>query len=150
MILTNYNHQILFHQNNHDTQEYYNFLNGYSKRNFEYIVFKLDYNIKTVLMNDNYNDNKISSLYEVTDDLRSGTFGQVKLFIHKKTCDKVAVKYISRKNNSIELQLITSEMESLKTLSTHNNIINVLITQYIQIKYYYILNIVNMVIYVHY
>ena len=117
-------------------KECYQFLNnlytkGYLQRDFKHIVFKLDYNLKTVMTNNNNNGNdeikqnhEISSLYQITENLGNGTFGQVKLGKHKKTGDKVAIKYIE--TSSSATQLIASEIESLKKLSTHENIIDLL------------------------
>ena len=113
------------------------FENGYKKYNFQHIVLKLNYNLKTVL-NHGYGGNEMkqeedeaissSSLYQIIDDnLGSGTFGQVKLGKHKETGDKVAIKYISRdSSSSLSMQLITSEIESLKKLSIDKNIIKLL------------------------
>ena len=111
------------------------FGNGYEEHNFKHIVLKLNYNLKTVL-NDSYDGDEMkeeeeisSSLYEIIDDnLGSGTFGQVKLGKHKKTGEKVAIKYIEidSSSSSHSMQLITSEIESLKKLSIDKNIINLL------------------------
>ena len=78
-------------KNNDKSRECYEFLNGlfsnsYERRNFSHIVFKLDYNLKPVIMHDDSivneddsKDNEISSLYEIKKDLGNGTFGRVEL-----------------------------------------------------------------------
>ena len=106
------------------------FVNGYSRGNFDHIVLKLNYDLKTVI-NDYTNnvtfndDTKISTDYEISENLGKGSFGLVQLGKDLKTGEKVAIKHITL-NDKTPLQFITSEIESLKKLSTHSNIINLL------------------------
>ena len=110
------------------------FSNGYACENFKHIAFALNYDLKTVIKNSKSlnsidgmiaDDGKISNDYEIEKDLGKGTFGLVQLGINKKTGEKVAIKHIVL-NNKTPIQFITSEIESLKKLSIHSNIINLL------------------------
>ena len=76
------------------------------------------------------NDNKYNIL---SDNLGKGKFGLVKLGENKNTKEKVAIKYITlqksnnnRSNHITQIQFITSEIESLKKMNTHPNIIKLL------------------------
>ena len=104
------------------------FVKGYSKDNFNFIVFKLDYDLKTVINDDtkmtNDDELKASDDYTIEKNLGKGTFGLVQLGINKRNGNKVAIKHITFNKNTS--QFITSEIESLKKLSTHKNIINLL------------------------
>ena len=124
------------HYDDNQKQQCYQFLNdllnqGYLGNNFNYIVFSLDYDLNTVgKIKNNHDDekeDKVSEEYEIRKNLGNGTFGQVKLGKHKKSGDKVAIKYIDfQKGNDKSIQFITSEIESLKKLSAHENIISLL------------------------
>ena len=113
------------------------FVKGYSCNDFNFIVLKLDYDLKTVINDDNKisnaDDNKILAEYEIEKNLGKGTFGLVQVGINKKDGNKVAIKHIIL-NNKTPIQFITSEIESLKKLSTHNNIINLLNYQIFKTK----------------
>ena len=113
----------------------YKFLNdllskGYSCENFNYICVSLNYDLKTIINTNRTLTIATDDEYEIEKDLGQGTFGLVQLGKHKKTGVKVAIKHIniqkSKNNKSIPIQFITSEIESLKKLSTHSNIINLL------------------------
>ena len=106
---------------------------GYSVKNFKYIVFKLDYNIKTIINQSNINniddvkDNINQDKYNIIGKLGKGGFGLVKLGENKNTKEKVAIKYINLKNDNnkqtVPIQFITSEIESLKQMNANKNII---------------------------
>ena len=127
---------MISHCDNKHKKECVEFLNnlfskGYSCGNFEHITLTLDYDLKTVINSNNENDvlanndEKISNDYEIKKELGKGTFGLVQLGKHKKTGEKVAIKHIIL-NCKTPIQFITSEIESLKKLSIHSNIINLL------------------------
>ena len=103
---------------------------GYLCHNFNFIAVKLNYDLKTVMDDQSTNitsnhDEKVSTDYIVEKNLRKGTFGLVQLGTHRPTGDKVVIKHVSL-NNKKPLQFITSEIESLKKLSSHSNIIKLL------------------------
>ena len=110
--------------------------NGYSVENYEYIVFKLDYNIKTIMNQGNINNIKSiddvkdnQDKYNIIGELGEGGFGVVKLGQNKNTKEKVAIKYINLKKGNKQatpIQFITSEIESLKQMNTNENIIKLI------------------------
>ena len=62
-------------------------------------------------------------IYDVKNKLGSGKFGLVKLGIHKKTGQKVAIKIMKKSNmDSSDLELVRTEIEILK-ICQHPNII---------------------------
>ena len=62
-------------------------------------------------------------IYDVKNKLGSGKFGLVKLGIHKKTGQKVAIKIMKKSNmDSSDLELVRTEIEILK-ICQHPNIV---------------------------
>ena len=92
---------------------------GYSCNNFNFIVLKLDYDLKTVIndnnngaiMSDDDDDIKQSTEYEVEKNLGKGAFGLVQLGIHETNGNKVPIKHIHILNNNTPVQFVTSEIE---------------------------------------
>ena len=106
---------------------------GYAYQNYERIVFMLDYNIKTVINDENDSKENIivsprhvHNYFDVKDKLGKGSFGAVNLAVNKETGDKVAIKYIDLKEKRTPTQFITSEIEALKKMSIHPNIIKLI------------------------
>lgn len=67
-----------------------------------------------------------SDIYEFKETLGEGKFGVVKLGIHKKTLEKVAIKIIKKLNmSSKDLELIKSEIDIMKKCK-HPNIVRLL------------------------
>ena len=61
--------------------------------------------------------------YEMLDDIGEGKFGVVKLGLHKKTKEKVAIKIIKKENmNSTDIELVKGEIDIMK-LCRHPNIV---------------------------
>jgi Ca2+-binding EF-hand superfamily protein len=65
--------------------------------------------------------------YEMLDDLGEGKFGVVKMGLHKKTKEKVAIKIIKKESmqNSADIELVKSEIDIMK-LCKHPNIVRLL------------------------
>jgi serine/threonine protein kinase len=65
--------------------------------------------------------------YEMLDDLGEGKFGLVKMGVHKKTKEKVAIKIIKKESmqNSADIELVKSEIDIMK-LCRHPNIVRLL------------------------
>lgn len=65
-------------------------------------------------------------IYEMLDDLGEGKFGLVKLGVHKRTKERVAIKIIKKEAmNSTDLELCQSEIDIMK-LVRHPNIVRLL------------------------
>jgi len=70
--------------------------------------------------------NSFMDFYELSDVLGEGKFGLVRMGIHKKTQEKVAIKIIKKeKMTNNDLELIKSELDIMK-LCQHPNIIRLL------------------------
>jgi len=70
--------------------------------------------------------NSLMDFYELSEVLGQGKFGQVRMGIHKKTHEKVAIKIIKKeKMTNNDLELIKSELGIMK-LCHHPNIIKLL------------------------
>ncbi len=64
--------------------------------------------------------------YEMLDDIGEGKFGIVKLGMHKKSKEKVAIKIIKKETmNTTDIELVKSEIDIMK-LSRHPNIVRLL------------------------
>ena len=65
--------------------------------------------------------------YEMLDDLGEGKFGVVKMGLHKKTKERVAIKIIKKESmqNTADIELVKSEIDIMK-LSRHPNIVKLL------------------------
>lgn len=64
--------------------------------------------------------------YEMLDDIGEGKFGVVKLGVHKKTKEKVAIKIIKKESMTpTDIELVKSEIDIMK-LCRHPNIVNLL------------------------
>lgn len=67
-----------------------------------------------------------SDFYEMKGDLGEGKFGLVKLGIHKKTSEKVAIKIIKKDAmDNKDLELVRSEIDIMK-LCKHENVVRLL------------------------
>lgn len=67
-----------------------------------------------------------TDFYEMKNDLGEGKFGLVKLGIHKKTGEKVAIKIIKKDAmDSKDLELVRSEIDIMK-LCRHENVVRLL------------------------
>jgi len=67
-----------------------------------------------------------SDFYEMKNDLGEGKFGLVKLGIHKKTGEKVAIKIIKKDAmDNKDLELVRSEIDIMK-LCKHHNVVRLL------------------------
>jgi serine/threonine protein kinase len=70
------------------------------------------------------NYSNILEIYDITEELGSGSFSSVKLGINKKTKEKVAVKIMDKnKMNSTRLESARTEIEIMK-ICQHPNIIH--------------------------
>ena len=68
----------------------------------------------------------IKDNYDMGKDLESGKFGVVKLGVHKKTGEKVAIKVISKKEmDNKDLELVSSELNIMK-MARHKNVVRLL------------------------
>ena len=68
----------------------------------------------------------IKDHYDLGEDLGNGKFGAVRLGIHKKTGEKVAVKIISKeKMDNKDLELVNSEIDIMK-MCLHDNVVRIL------------------------
>ena len=65
--------------------------------------------------------------YEMLDDIGEGKFGLVKLGVHKKTKERVAIKIIKKESmqNTADIELVKSEIDIMK-LCRHFNIVTLL------------------------
>lgn len=65
--------------------------------------------------------------YEMLDDIGEGKFGLVKLGVHKKTKERVAIKIIKKESmqNAADIELVKSEIDIMK-LCRHPNIVKLL------------------------
>jgi len=64
--------------------------------------------------------------YEMLDDIGEGKFGIVKLGMHKKTKEKVAIKIIKKESmNATDIELVKGEIDIMK-LCRHPNIVKLL------------------------
>jgi tRNA A-37 threonylcarbamoyl transferase component Bud32/Ca2+-binding EF-hand superfamily protein len=65
--------------------------------------------------------------YEMLDDIGEGKFGLVKLGVHKKTKERVAIKIIKKESmqNAADVELVKSEIDIMK-LCRHPNIVKLL------------------------
>ena len=105
------------------------YYNGYLPQNYAFIVFTLDYNVKTIVNGEKNlikSTQKLFDQYQIKDDLGEGSFGLVKLATDKNTKKNVAIKYIDISKKNTPIQFIASEIESLKKMSTHPYIIDLL------------------------
>lgn len=67
-----------------------------------------------------------SETYDIEKDLGEGKFGLVKLGIHKKTAEKVAIKIIKKDSmDQKDLELVRSEIDIMK-LCRHKNVVRLL------------------------
>lgn len=67
-----------------------------------------------------------TDFYEMKTDLGEGKFGLVKLGIHKKTGEKVAIKIIKKDSmDNKDLELVRSEIDIMK-LCKHDNVVRLL------------------------
>lgn len=65
--------------------------------------------------------------YEMLDDIGEGKFGLVKLGVHKKTKERVAIKIIKKESmtNAADVELVKSEIDIMK-LCRHHNVVKLL------------------------
>ena len=64
--------------------------------------------------------------YDMLEDIGEGKFGVVKLGVHKKTKEKVAIKIIKKESmNATDIELVKSEIDIMK-LCRHPNIVTLL------------------------
>lgn len=64
--------------------------------------------------------------YDMLEDIGEGKFGVVKLGVHKKTKEKVAIKIIKKESmNTTDIELVKSEIDIMK-LCRHPNIVTLL------------------------
>jgi Ca2+-binding EF-hand superfamily protein len=64
--------------------------------------------------------------YDMQEDIGEGKFGVVKLGVHKKTKEKVAIKIIKKESmNTSDIELVKSEIDIMK-LCRHPNIVTLL------------------------
>lgn len=64
--------------------------------------------------------------YDMMEDIGEGKFGVVKLGVHKKTKEKVAIKIIKKESmNTTDIELVKSEIDIMK-LCRHRNIVTLL------------------------
>jgi hypothetical protein len=64
--------------------------------------------------------------YDIKNDLGEGKFGMVKLGVHKKTGEKVAIKIIKKDSMTVsDMELVRSEIDIMK-LCKHPNIVRLL------------------------
>jgi len=64
--------------------------------------------------------------YEMLEDIGEGKFGVVKLGVHRKTKEKVAIKIIKKESmNTTDIELVKSEIDIMK-LCRHPNIVTLL------------------------
>ena len=80
-------------------------------------------------LSDNLNSNKENILHEfsIKETIGKGTFSSVKLGENKKTKEKVAIKIMQKNKiiNKEDLMRINREIDILKSLSYHPNIIKI-------------------------
>ena len=80
-------------------------------------------------LSDNLNSNKENILHEfsIKETIGKGTFSSVKLGENKKTKEKVAIKIMQKNKiiNKEDLKRINREIDILKSLSYHQNIIQI-------------------------
>lgn len=70
--------------------------------------------------------NNFFDFYEMLDDIGEGKFGLVKLGIHKKTKERVAIKIIKKESMSTnDVELVKSEIDIMK-LCMHPNVVRLL------------------------
>ena len=110
---------------NYENKSYYSFSIVFPSKTRTYFSDnKTEYNnwVKCLQIATNYSN--ILEIYQITDELGTGSFSTVKLGINKYTQEKVAVKIMNKKKmNSLRLESARREIEIMK-ICQHPNIIH--------------------------
>ncbi|KAJ9443936.1 hypothetical protein DIPPA_26162 [Diplonema papillatum] len=73
----------------------------------------------------NLNDSKVEDHYSIGDELGRGTFAVVKMGVHFKTKEKVAIKIIDKNSLDVKIENLKTEVRILMNVK-HPNIVNLL------------------------
>lgn len=93
------------------------------KVRYYYVDNELDYKIWVEKMKNATGYADLTEIYEIKEKLGNGKFGLVRLGVHKKTGQKVAIKIMTKKDMTTQdLELVRTEIEILKVCQ-HPNII---------------------------
>jgi hypothetical protein len=110
-----------------DGQTYYSFSVIFSSKTRNYYTTNRDEMKKWIsCLKDAIGYQSFFDFYTLSDDIGEGKFGVVKLGIHKKTDEKVAIKIIKKTAMTLaDMELVRSEMDIMK-LCKHPNIVRLL------------------------
>eukprot|EP00659_Diplonema_papillatum_P013432 gene13432-20689_t len=73
----------------------------------------------------NLNDSRVEDHYVIGDELGKGTFAVVKMGVHTKTKEKVAIKIIDKNSLDVKIENLKTEVRILMNVK-HPNIVNLL------------------------
>jgi hypothetical protein len=110
-----------------DGQTYYSFSVIFSSKTRNYYTTSREEMKKWInCLKDAIGYQSFFDYYTLSDDIGEGKFGVVKLGIHKKTSEKVAIKIIKKTAMTLaDMELVRSEMDIMK-LCKHPNIVRLL------------------------
>jgi hypothetical protein len=103
---------------------FYSFTIQFSSKSRNYYCFKQeDADIWLEILKDSIGYKSFFDYYEMRDEIGEGKFGLVKLGVHKKSKEKVAIKIIKKESMSnSDIELVKGEIDIMK-LCRHPNIV---------------------------